>query len=126
MRQRFDERRKKHDVFEEGAMDVIRPHTTRRHLPDRFISLHDEICAFDAKTTVFVEDNSHDEYFRVQTDDDIPVFIVYLDKEEVLAGWIDDLTWNGPRPPSKNSTCGDPYYIISGGVPLVEWLKIHE
>ena len=56
-----------------------------------------------------------------------PVLPLQLDHQVIydnktLAGWISELTWKGPFPPSKRSTCGDPYYRIDGGVPLDEWL----
>jgi hypothetical protein len=74
------------------------------------------------KTTVFVEKNSHDEYFRVYEEDGIPVFIVYTDKKCEYANWIQLLNWTGPKPPSPRSTSGDPYYIVSGGIHLNEFL----
>lgn len=119
----FDKRREAHDQEENAVMDVIRPFTTRRHLPDRFISLRNRLCAWDMKTNVYVEKNSHDEYFRVFQKDGIPVFIVYHHNGERLANWIHFLKWEGPRPPSPRSTSGDPYYIISNGIPLKQFLE---
>ena len=122
MNDKFTERMKRHDEFENEVMDIIRPYTTRRHLPDRFVSFRNKIYAWDAKTSIFVEDKSHDEYFRLYEENGIPVFIVYKDNEMLMADWITNLSWLGPYPPSENSTCGDPYYIIGGGRPLEEFL----
>lgn len=119
----FESRRAKHDELENKVMDMLRPYTTRRHLPDRFISFNNKLYAWDFKTNVFVEKNSHDEYFRIFMEDGIPVFIVYLEKMRFMAEWITRLDWNGPLPPSAKSTSGDPYYIISGGLPLLEFVK---
>lgn len=120
----FENRMKEHDKFENDMMDTMRPYTTRKHLPDRFISFCDKLYAWDAKTTIFVEDSSHDEYFRVQNENGIKVFIVYFDKKKnaVFADWIDNLVWHGPFPPSRNSTSGDPYYRIDGGRTLQDFL----
>jgi len=120
----FDARKQIHDEAEERAMEVIRPYTTRRHLPDRLISFYDRICAWDMKVSIFVEQNSHDEYFRL-LDEGIPVFIVYQQRNEVAlkADWIQNLRWDGPKSPSKKSTSGDPYYIIDGGIPLRKFLE---
>ncbi len=63
-----------------------------------------------------------DEYFRLYEENGIPVFIVYKDNGMLMADWITNLSWLGPYPPSENSTCGDPYYIIGGGRPLEEFL----
>ena len=114
---KFHERAKRHDAFEEKVMNELRKHSSRKHLPDRWISFGGNVCALDIKTTVFVEDNSHDEYFRLYNEDEIPVFIVYYDKskDKTFMEWIHLLTWKGPFEPSKNSTSGDHYYIISGG-----------
>ena len=119
----FEERRRKHDEEEERIMNFIRPYTDRRHLPDRWVSFNGMLCAFDVKTGIFVEKNSHDEYFRVFRQDGIPVFIVYRDGGKRLANWIQLLEWSGPFPPSSKSTSGDPYYKISGGIPLDEFIK---
>jgi len=119
----FEERRRKHDEEEERIMNFIRPYTDRHHLPDRWVSFNGMLCAFDVKTNIFVEKNSRDEYFRVFEQDGIPVFIVYCDGEKKLANWIQLLEWRGPFPPSPNSTSGDPYYRISGGVPLDEFVR---
>ena len=120
----FENRMREHDKFENDIMDMMRPFTTRKHLPDRFISFGGKLYAWDAKTTIFVEDSSHDEYFRVQNENGIKVFIVYFDKKKntVFAEWIDKLTWHGPFPPSKNSTCNDPYYRIEGGRTIEQFL----
>jgi len=121
----FENRMREHDKFENDIMDMMRPYTTRKHLPDRFISFGDTLYAWDAKTSIFVEDSSHDEYFRVQNENGIKVFIVYFDKKKnaVFAEWIDGLTWHGPFPPSPNSTCNDPYYRIEGGRTLDEFMQ---
>jgi len=120
----FETRRIQHDKKEEEVMNIIRPYTDRRHLPDRWIAFRGMLCAWDMKTNIFVEKNSHDEYFRVFKHDGIPVFIVYQDQENgLMADWINRLEWRGPFPPSPKSTSGDPYYRISGGKPLMEFLK---
>ena len=123
MKDKFAERVKVHDEFESKIMDKMRPFTTRKHLPDRFVSFPNKLYAWDAKTNIFVEKNSHDEYFRVQEENNIPVFIVYQDKGIIMAGWITEINWEGPFPPSPNSTSGDPYYRISGGRTLDEFLE---
>jgi len=120
---KFYERMEQHDKFEKEVLDIIRPFTTRRHLPDRFVAFQDKICALEVKTTVCVEDKAHDEYFRVHEETGIPVFIVYKDNGIIKADWITNLSWAGPFPPSENSTCGDFYYIISGERTLDEFLK---
>jgi hypothetical protein len=122
-KQRFDERRRRHDQKEDEVMDKIRPFTNRKHLPDRWVAFHGMLCAWDMKTNVFVEKNSHDEYFHVFENDGIPVFIVYSDGSQELANWIQLLNWQGPYPPSVHSTSGDPYYRISGGIPLEQFLE---
>jgi hypothetical protein len=99
MKDKFAERIKAHDKFENEIMDVMRPFTTRKHLPDRFVSFSDRLFAWDAKTNIFVEKNSHDEYFRVQNENGIPVFIVYKNNGITMAGWITELKWEGPFPP---------------------------
>lgn len=119
----FEERRRKHDQKEDEVMNKIRPYTKRRHLPDRWIDFNGMLCAWDMKTNIFVEKNSHDEYFRVFEHDGIPVFIVYSDGNHDFANWIQLLNWQGPYPPTTRSTTGDPYYRISGGIPLDEFLK---
>ena len=119
---RFERRKQKHDALEPVIADIIRPYTCRRHLPDRLIGLNNKVVAWDLKTGVFVEDNSHDEYFALQKDNNIPVFIVYHDKGERLAGWIDELQWSDKKQSSEKSTSGDDYYIISGGIPLEDFL----
>jgi len=120
---RFYQRLKIHDEGEEQVMNIMRPYTDRRHLPDRWVSFNGKIHAFDFKTGTFVEKAAHDEYFRVLEQDGIPVFIVYCKNGQYLAGFIQSLNWKGPFPPSENSTNGDPYYQISGGIPLAEFLK---
>jgi hypothetical protein len=120
---KFDERRQKHDQKENEVMDRMRPFTNRRHLPDRWVAFHGMLCAWDLKTNVFVEKNSHDEYFHTFEHDGVPVFIVYSDGNQDLANWIQMLNWQGPFPPSPKSTTGDPYYRISGGIPLDEFLE---
>ena len=65
MKDKFAERVKVHDEFESKIMDVMRPFTTRKHLPDRFVSFSDRLYAWDAKTNIFVEKNSHDEHLIV-------------------------------------------------------------
>lgn len=62
-KQLFEERRQKHDQKEDEVMNKIRPFTKRKHLPDRWIDFNGMLCAWDLKTNVFVEQNSHDEYF---------------------------------------------------------------
>jgi hypothetical protein len=119
-------RQEHHDSEEEKTMNVIRPFTDRHHLPDRWVSFNGKLCAWDLKTNVFVEDNSHDEYFRLFKQDKIPVFIVYIDQGQELANWIQSLRWDGPNPPSPNSTCGDSYYRISGGIPLQDFLDLQK
>jgi len=119
---RFDGRRKAHDKAEEKVMDIIRPFTTRRHLPDRWVAFNNKLCAWDMKTTIFVEDNSRNEYFRLISEG-IPVFIVYQNDGITLAEWVQRLVWIGPLPPTKKSTSGDPYYRISGGISLLEFLE---
>ncbi len=120
---KFIQRMKEHDEFENKIMDILRPYTTRKHLPDRFVSFGDKLFAWDAKTTIFVEDKSHNEYFRIQNENNIPVFIVYQDGDDIRADWISKLTWSGPYPPSKNSTCMDNYYRISRGRTLDEFIE---
>lgn len=117
----FKERLKKHNKLENKVANIIRPYTTRNHLPDRFVVLGDYVVAWDLKSNIFVEKNSHDEYFRLQNHDRIKVFIVYDNAQ--YAEWIDNLNWDGPNPPTKNSTSGDPYYKISGGISLNDFLE---
>ena len=119
----FEERAKKHDELENEIMGIVRPFTDRKHLPDRRVSFGGVPCSFDVKTTIFVEDNSHDEYFRLWNEGE-PVFIVYqITTSQLYADWIINISWAGPFPPSKNSTCGDPYYRIDGGRGLNEFLN---
>lgn len=119
----FEKRIKIHDEKEEQILDIIRPYTTRRHLPDRWVSFNDKICAFDCKTACFLEVKSYNEYMRVIKDDGIPVFIVYHDYGKLLANWMQRLKFSGPYPPSVKSTSGDYYYKISGGIPLDVFLE---
>lgn len=127
----FESRRIEHDKQEAEVMDIVRPYTTRRHLPDRWVSFGDTICAFDVKTNCFVENRSHDEYFRCLAED-VPVAIVYRNGKtgdkyggdgELHADWIYNLTWHGPFAASSKSTTGDNYYRISGGRLLADWLQ---
>lgn len=119
----FRERAEKHDKLENEVMDMIRPFTDRRHLPDRRISFADTPCSWDFKATIFVEDSSRDEYFRLWNDGE-PVFIVYLNNDgKYYADWITNLSWLGPFPPSKKSTCNDPYYRIDGGRELMDFVN---
>lgn len=119
---KFEERRRKHDKFENDVMDIVRPFTDRRHLPDRRVSFGDVPCSFDVKTNIFVEDNSHDEYFKLLSEGE-PVFIIYRYKEIVYADWITNLKWIGPFPASPKSTSGDPYYRIESQRTLAAFLK---
>lgn len=120
----FHKRVKEHDKLEAEVMNIIRPYTTRKHLPDRWIALRDIVVPWDFKSNIFVEDNSHDEYFRLLEEGYKP-FIVYRDKKrmEFRADWIQNLIWTGPFPASQNSTSGDDYYRISGGRLLDVFLK---
>lgn len=120
--EKFNERLIKHDEGLVIAENIIRPHTNRRHLPDRITSFpRIGKCMWDYKTNVFVEDNSHDEYFGLKNEG-WRIFIVYNDDGELKAEWIENLNWSGPHPPSENSTSGDPYYKISGGKKLEDFL----
>jgi hypothetical protein len=119
----FKARMEKHDRIEASVMDIFRKHTDRKHLPDRRISFCNIPVSWDMKTTINVEKASHDEYFRLWSEGEY-VFIVYQNvTEQLLANWITDLTWDGPKPPSQKSTCGDWYYTISGGIELMEFIK---
>lgn len=129
IQQRFERRAERHDVLENKIMDIIRPYTDRRHLPDRRVSFAQTPVSWDLKTNIFVENNSHDEYFRLWSEGE-PVFIVYQNGDgekygdgRFYADWIINLTWHGPFPASANSTCGDDYYRISGGRELMEFIK---
>ena len=121
---KFEERRKEHDELEISIMNIIRPFTDRKHLPDRRVSFGGIPYSFDVKTNVFVEDNSRDEYFRLWNEGE-QVFIVFKDKSDdiIYADWIINLKWKGPYPPSPNSTSGDPYYIVSSSKTLDDFLK---
>ena len=105
-------------------MRTVRRYTDRKHLPDRRVSFGGVPVSFDVKTTIFVEANSHNEYFLLSHSE--PVAIIYKDGEVVCADWKENLTWSGPFPPSPNSTSGDSYYRISGGRPLSKWLLSRE
>lgn len=122
----FAERAAYHDELENEVMGIIRPFTTRRHLPDKWVSFNNKLCAWDLKTSIHVEEDAHDEYHRLVVEDGVPMFIVYdrnRPEHEWYADWVQRLTWKGPYPPSSNSTANDPYYKISGGVPLAEFLQ---
>jgi len=119
---KFHRRQQKHDRQEHLAMLAIRKHTVRKHMPDRWISFRGELTPWDYKTNIFVEDNSHDEYFRL-LQEGYRMFVVYRNNRRLYANWIDALVWDGPKPASAKSTSGDPYYILSGGIPLKEFLK---
>ena len=117
----FDKRRHEHDIWEEKIMDIIRPFTDRRHLPDRRVSFGQLPCSWDLKTTVFVEDQSRREYLRLWDEGEL-VFIVYKNGDgdqygdgEWYADWVKYLDWIGPFPPSPRSTSGDDYYRIDAG-----------
>ena len=106
-----------HDNYEDQIMDLVRPFTDRKHLPDRWVSFAGVLCPFDVKTTIFCEDKSHNEYQRL-SDSGYGMWIVYRDKNEPdiwYADWFKTLSWSGPYPPSYKSRSGDPYYTISGG-----------
>jgi len=120
----FIPRAEEHDRIEVSIMNHMRKFTDRRHLPDRRVSFSQTPCSWDLKTNVFVESNSHDEYFRLWAEGE-PVFIVYRNKDnnDYYADWIINLSWTGPISPSANSTSGDPYYRIAGGRTLDEFLK---
>jgi len=121
---RFEKRRQEHDKLENRIMDIIRPFTDRKHLPDRRVSFGGIPYSFDVKTNVFVEKNSHDEYFRLWNEGE-QVFIVFQDKNRKMlyADWIINLNWSGPHPPRSQSTSGDPYYIVSSQKTLNDFLK---
>ena len=123
MENKFRRRVKRHDELEIKVMNVMRPRTTRKHLPDRWVSFNDKIYPWDMKSNVFVEDNSHDEYFRL-LDEGYRPFIVYRNKQDgiIRADFIDNLTWSGPFPATKRSTTGDDYYRIAGGRLLDDFL----
>jgi hypothetical protein len=118
-----------HDKFQEDMMKMIRPFLSNGHVPDIRIMVNGVILSIDFKTTRNVEKNSHDTYFGLHQLGEL-VGIVYnnrpyeaADNGVILADWIDKLTWSGPIPPSIKSRSGDPYYRISGGLPLTEFLK---
>jgi len=124
MEEKFRSRVKKHDKLESEVMDIVRPYTTRKHLPDRWVSFNDEIYPWDMKSNVFVEDNSHAEYFRLLDEGYRPI-IVYRNKQDMIirADFIDSLTWSGPYVASPKSTTGDDYYRIAGGRLLKDFLE---
>lgn len=119
----FEDRVRLHDELEDKVMDFIRKFTTRKHMPDRFISLRDRVVAWDFKTSNNVEEASRNEYFRLLEKDGIPVFIVYKVGKQVYAEWIQNLTWKGSFAPTSNSTSGDRYFKIDGGVKLSEFME---
>lgn len=118
-----DNRFAAHDELENKVMDIIRPYTDRKHLPDRWVSLGGVLCPFDVKTTVHCEDNSHDEYLRL-FNDGYGMFVVYQDFGVLYADWFDKLTWRGPYPPTARSRSGDPFYRVSGGRPYEKWCLV--
>lgn len=120
----FNNRYGAHDKLENELMDEIRPYTTRRHLPDRWVSFSGELCPFDLKaSSPFMEDNSHDEYFRL-LEAGFYVWIIYRDGNGKLrADWLSRLKLTGPCAPSPKSRNGDPYYSIRGGRPYKDFLK---
>jgi hypothetical protein len=118
-----------HDKFQEDMMRIIRPCLSNGHVPDTRLYINGTLFSIDFKTTRNVENNSRDVYFALVEDGE-KVAIVYnsrpFEKAEsgkILAGWIEDLNWEGPIPPSERSRSGDPYYKISGGVPLLDFIK---
>lgn len=118
-RTRFHE----HDNLESEVMDIIRPFTTRRHLPDRWVSIGNILCPFDVKTTVNCEDKSHYQYAQL-SEVGFGMFIVYRSNGVLLANWFDDLQWAGPFKPTDNSRNHDPYFkITGGGEPLAEFVR---
>lgn len=120
----FSKRLKEHDTLEETVTDFIRLFTDRKHLPDKRVSFGGIPVSYDIKTNVNVEDSSHHEYFRLLSEGE-PIFIVYQDKSndnKIYVDWIQNLDWHGPIPPSPNSTCNDPYYRISGGRNLEDFM----
>lgn len=119
----FRRRQRRHDRYEAMVMNLLRPHTTRKHLPDRRVSFNGNIYSWDFKTKCFVEANSHDEYHRLLGEGE-EVFIVYRNDMRLRAGFINDLRWDGPHPPSPRSTSGDSYYIISGGMSLRDFIEL--
>ena len=121
---RFEKRLKIHDEFEDEVMNIVRPFTNRRHLPDKRVSFGGIPCSFDVKTNIFVEDSSHEEYFRLLREGE-PVFIIFKDKQKDItyADWIDNLVWAGPFAPRERSTSGDSYYRITSQRTLDEFLK---
>lgn len=124
-----DERFRRHDEWQEEIMKTIRPHLTNGHIPDVRIYVNSVLFSIDFKTTRNVEKNSHDVYFELTRNGE-RVAIVYNNRPyeraedgETLASFIENLKWEGPIPPSVKSRSGDPYYKISGGVPLIQFLK---
>ena|SRR3990167_4125243 len=112
-----------HDRLEQEVMDLVRPYTDRKHLPDRWVSFSGIICPFDVKTTVHCEDKSHNEYLRLVREGFYGMWIVYRDYGTLYADWFNNLRWGGPYPPRINSRSGDPYYRIGGGRLLDEFLR---
>jgi len=130
---KFIERLDKHDKLKEEVMDIIRPYTSRRHMPDSRIAFNDIPCSWDLKVTTAVEKASHDEYFRLYKEENEWIFIVYKNGDgkdygdgKLYADWIHKLKWSNLYSPSKNSTCNDYYYRISGGRLLDEFLYMAE
>jgi len=127
----FNKRRQKHDALEEDVLNIVRPYTDRRHLPDRRVSFSGIPCSYDFKTNVHVENNSYKEYMRLWSEGEL-VFIIYQNGDgeeygdgELYADWIQYLNWIGPIPASINSTSGDNYYRIGTGrkLKLKDFLK---
>lgn len=121
---KFARRRQRHDELENNIMDIVRPFTDRRHLPDRRVSFGGIPCSFDVKSNIFVEDSSHDEYVNLWNEGE-PVFIVFTNKQEpdiIYADWIIFLMWQGPFPATERSTSGDPFYRIASNRTLEEFL----
>ena len=124
-----EDRFRKHDEWQEEMMKIIRPFTNIKHLPDVRICVNSVLFSIDFKTTRNVEKNSRDTYFWLFNHGD-PVALVYNNRpseksnsSNILADWIINLAWDGPLAPSVNSSSGDPYYRISGGKSLTEFLR---
>ena len=123
---KFVARARRHDRQENMVMNIIRPFTDRKHMPDRWVSFNSVPTPMDYKTNIFVEDSSHDEYFRLLGEGFRP-FIVYRNKRDnhIYAHYIDKLTWSEKQPASDKSTSNDDYYIISGGLRLDDFLEYY-
>ena len=118
-----------HDNFQEEILNIIRPFLSDGHVPDVRLFINGVLFSIDFKTTRNVEDKSHNMYFYLTRCGE-KVAIVYNNRPfekaesgEILAGWITDLNWDGPIPPSERSRSGDSYYRISGGIPLLDFIK---